>query len=506
VSRPLALIAAGLVAAAGILFVLLREDEPPPKQAAEDAPNVIVIMTDDQALNSWNREVMPRTFERFSEGTRFEEAFAVPPLCCPARASLMTGRYPHNHGVLTNNYNSLDDKEDVLPVWLSDAGYETMIAGKFLNGYERAPGTNKGNDPAPGWDRWWVAVGEERRYFDYDVSIDGEITSYGSEREDYVTNALTDASVDFMVEEARGDAPYFLWMAHPAPHFAKRETTKFCPDRKGPIPLPSDFRDAAGIELPTPPNFFEEDVSDKPLFISDLVPRTPFQVRTIRKTYRCTVASLAAVDRSVETVFETLEETGELEDTLVFFISDNGEFFGEHRKREGKKLAYDAGARVPFALVLPGVQDAPAVSSAQTGTIDIAPTILELAGLEGEHLMDGRSLTGALGGKGPGWPRDRGLVLEIGQPKKCVGYRALRTPSFLYTEYREFEDDGCGISATELYDTQSDPFLLENKLGVEDIDAADATIATELAERLAEVNTCSGIKGRDPGTSDPFCE
>jgi len=155
-SRSAALVAAALVIVAAVLLVILREEGDPPKQAAADAPNVIVIMTDDQALNTWSADVMPRTFERFEGGTDFTQGFAVPPLCCPARATLMTGRYPQNHGVVTNRYNSLEDKDDVLPVWLSDAGYKTMIAGKFLNGYEKAKETNNGVEPAPGWDRWRI--------------------------------------------------------------------------------------------------------------------------------------------------------------------------------------------------------------------------------------------------------------------------------------------------------------------------------------------------------------
>ncbi len=273
-TRTLALLAAALVAGGALLLITRGEDEEPAKQARPGAPNVILIMTDDQSLNSWNREVMPQTFKRMADGgTRFTEGYAIPPLCCPDRASTLTGRYPHNHGVVTNNYNSFIDPEDVLPVWLSEAGYETMIAGKFLNGYERAKKTNQGYDPAPGWENWWVPVGEQRRYFDYEVSVDGDPVSYGSEREDYVTNALTDVATDFMTSEAGGEDPYFLWMTHLAPHFASREKSKVCPFGRGAIPLPADFRRARDAELPIGPDFFEPNVSDKPQFIRTLFDR-----------------------------------------------------------------------------------------------------------------------------------------------------------------------------------------------------------------------------------------
>ncbi len=502
-SRPAALFATALVVAAAVLLAVLYEG---PKQAAPGAPNVIVIMTDDQALNTWNRQVMPRTFERFEGGTNFTRSFAVPPLCCPARASLMTGRYPHNHGVTTNNYKTLEDPEDVLPVWLSDAGYETMMAGKFLNGYARAEESDGGVAPAPGWTRWWVAGDEKRKYFDYEVSIDGEVTSYGTDREDYFTSAVTEAALDFMTEEAGGESPYFLWLAHAAPHESSGQENPICND-KGPVALPGDFR-SADAKLPTDPSYFERNVTDKPGFIARRAGRSRELVKQTRLSYRCTVASLAAVDRSVDAIFETLQETGEADNTAVFFTSDNGTYFGEYRKPTGKKLPYDPSARVPLAVSLPGERRAPESSPALSGTHDIAPTILELAGLEGEHRTDGRSLAGLLRDEPAPWPRDRAVVLEIGNAERCIGYRALRTPTYLYTEYLSPPDEGeeCELRVRELYDVRTDPFMLRNLLGVPGA-TADEAQAEELAARLAEVNSCSGIEGRDPAEEDaPFCE
>jgi len=504
-SRSAALVAAALVIVAAVLLVILREEGDPPKQAAPNAPNVIVIMTDDQALNTWSADVMPLTFERFESGTDFTQGFAVPPLCCPARATLMTGRYPQNHGVVTNRYNSLEDKDDVLPVWLSDAGYKTMIAGKFLNGYEKAKETNNGAEPAPGWDRWWISAGEERKYLDYEVSIDGELVPFGSEPEDYVTNAMTDASVEFMTDEAGGDSPYFLWMAHPAPHEASRDENPLCRE-EGPLPLPQDFLKAEDAELPTDPSFYEKDVSDKPSFIQRFPGRSKRAVERNELTYRCTVAALGAVDRSVDRVFETLEETGEADNTIVFFVSDNGTYFGEHRKPGGKQLPYDPSARVPFAVKLPDGRDAPRTSDLIVGLHDIAPTILDLAGLEGEHRTDGRSLVGPLRGQEEDWPQDRALVLEVGKEERCVGYHALRGATFLYTEYREQAGEECEVGFRELYDLRDDPLMLENLLAAPGVDPDDEARADELALRLAEVNACSGIEGRDPASSSPFCE
>lgn len=503
------MIAGILVAAVVLAAALAIGGNDPPRQAAPGAPNFIVITTDDQALNTWSRDVMPRTFERLVDGgTDFTEAFAVPPLCCPARASFLTGRYPHNHGVLSNNYKALEDPEDVLPVWLSDAGYETMMAGKFLNGYERVNQTEKGFEPAPGWDEWWGVTGDSRKYFDYEASVNGEHVAYGSGRDDYVTNALTEAAVDFIGERSEADSPFFLWMPHMAPHFAPRDDAERC--RGGsPLPLAGDLKRAKDSRLPTDKSFYEPNVKDKPPFIARQLPRPPNR-QSLERTYRCTVASLAAVDRSVDEIFATLEETGQAEETVVFLISDNGYFFGEHRKRVGKKIPYDPALRVPLAAIVPeeilGEEPVPTIDRT-VGTVDLAPTMLELAGLEGEHRMDGRSLLGAVRGEEDALPTGRKLVIELGQADRCKGYLALRDRAFLYTQYRrELAGGACGVGARELYDVRGDPFQLRNLLGRKTVDPADEALADALAERMEALGTCSGIEGRDPQGEEPFCE
>lgn len=508
-SRAPALIAVALLVGAAVV-IALQGDEALPKQAPPEAPNFIVVMTDDQALNTWNRDVMPRTFGRIVDnGTDFREAFALPPLCCPARASFMTGRYPHNHGVSANNYEKLDDPRDVLPVWLDEAGYETMFAGKFLNQYEDAPGTRNGFKPAPGWDEWWSAPDDLSRYFDYKASVGGESVSYGSEREDYATNALTGAAADFIGERSPGDLPFFLWMAHLAPHTGPPDAEGPCPAGSTATPLPSDFEASRGVRLPKPPSFLEPNVGDKPPFIRRLKEKPKPDWRPSRR-YRCTVAAMAAVDRSVETIFKTLEATGQADNTVVFFISDNGAFLGEHRKREGKKIPYDPALRVPLAVVAPGeIQGGAVAPTADTpvGTIDLAPTILELAGLEGEHRLDGRSLLGAMRGDKNALPPDRGLAVELGTEEHCGGYLAYRDRAFLYTQYRRLLADGeCGSGIRELYDVRSDPFQLRNLLGTARVDPADEIRADVLSEKLAKLSVCSGIEGRDPPGDAPFCE
>jgi N-acetylglucosamine-6-sulfatase len=507
-TRMLVLFVAALGLAGAVIALSINRDDPP-QQAAPNAPNFIVIMTDDQALNTWKPSVMPRTFARMVDGgTDFKEAFAVPPLCCPARASFLTGRYPHNHGVVTNNYRRLADKEDVLPVWLSEAGYQTMFAGKFLNGYERE-GTNRGLDPAPGWGSWWGLTGDERRYFDYEASVDGIPKSFGTTRSDYVTNTTTEAALDFMRAGAKEDSPYFLWIAHQAPHTTSRDTgSEMCPANLAPTPLQSDLRRTRGVRLPTKPNYYESNVKDKPKPIRSEAPRPVNPSRPL-KSYRCSVAAMTAVDRGVERVFRVLEETGEADDTVVFFISDNGFFFGEHRKGFGKALPYDAATRVPLAIAAPrnvlgGLATRP--SKATVGTIDLAPTMLELAGLEGVHRTDGRSLVSLLRGDEKSWPLQRKLVLELGVESRCTGFRALRQRSTLYTEYRRLNAEGeCSRGARELYDARRDPFLLRNRLGTRRVEPTDTRRADDLSAKLEELGSCSGIEGRDPPVSQGFC-
>src|SRR3954466_6567886 len=157
--------------------------------AATQPPNFLIVLADDQAQNSFKRAYMPRTFANIvNAGTRFPDGVAAPPLCCPDRAGILTGQYPHNHGVFSNDpgYPSLRDPQNTIPVWLQRAGYRTGFVGKYLNHYTDEAGAS----PPPGVDTWFGAVGPPRYYY-YDVSVDGEFRHFGTDRSAYSTDVFT---------------------------------------------------------------------------------------------------------------------------------------------------------------------------------------------------------------------------------------------------------------------------------------------------------------------------
>jgi N-acetylglucosamine-6-sulfatase len=464
---------------------------------ASSQPNFLVIQVDDQADNTFTPGIMPDTFSWLVDGgTLFQNGLAAPPLCCPDRAGVLTGQYPHNNGVFSNDpgYPSLLDKHTTLPVWLRRAGYRTALVGKFLNHYTDV----KGGNPAPGFDRWFAFDGHPG-YYNYGVSDDGEHRFFGHARKDYSTHAFTAAAKDFIGQAAEGHRPFFLWLAYNAPHDSpgagspgKRLT--HCPPLAPTPPGHPAFVPFANLPLPEDPSFGEADVSDKPPWVSGLPPIDGERAARITLRYRCTAATMNSADRDIGRVREELRRTGELSRTIVVYLSDNGYYFGEHRLTRGKVLPYEPGLQVPFAIRVPaayrtGAQ--PGTSSAVVSNTDLAPTLLDYAGGVAPcnraghcRVLDGRSMRPLLGGTGA-FPVNRGVLAEIntqfnGGP---FAYEAIRTPSSLFADY------GGGVS--ELYNLDTDPFELENL-------ADDPSFSGEqagLEARVAALSTCTGTSG-----------
>jgi N-acetylglucosamine-6-sulfatase len=469
-------------------------------------PNIVVITTDDQTRTMLRGKFMPKTIKQIAEpGTTFTNAIATTPLCCPSRASLLTGQYAHNHGALSNNYDLLDDKDNVLPAWLRRAGYRTAHVGKFLNGYGQSL-----PDPAqvaPGWDIWYTTLGATR-YFDYDVSANGRTVHFGKGRRAHVTRVINRKAATLVQRFAPEDQPLYLQVDHRAPH---TETNVNSGGRCGAraVPeIPDDEKNSRREPLPNPPSFNEADIWDKPSFIRDrpLLNRT--RVRKIAKRYDCALGALRSVDRGVKQIVGALKKTGELDETVLVYTSDNGFYFGEHRIARDKTVPYEEAIRVPLLIRVPeqylgGRPVVPTVNR-QVANIDLAPTFLELAraescaGNDDCRVMDGRSLTPLLR-DGAGWPAGRALVVEYdGAGSKGASsceYAGVRAMGHIYVEHYEAPDPVTGIcrdqEETEFYDLVSDPFQLQN------LDP-DAPMAKVLEARLELLRDCAGIPGRDP--------
>jgi len=490
----------------------------PARAQSVQRPNIILVVTDDQTLAQLSPATMPDTLELLgAQGTTFANTFAVTPLCCPSRAAMITGQYGHNNGVLANRpgYADLTAKRSVLPAWLDAAGYTTAHVGRWLNGFRKAPGKR----PAPGWEEWFT-LGESRTYFDYDLLSGREQIHFGKGSRDYVTRVLNQAALRVVRSEVGKTRPFYLQLDHLAPHSdgIKGDDSGACVNSAIP---PS--RSPTGFEttpLPQSPSFNESDISDKPPFVRILPPLDGQRVAELERQYRCRLASLPAVDEGVRRIVETLAQAGELDNTAIAFVSDNGYFFGEHRVPTEKYLAYEEAIRIPMLIRFPGGLGAGATVDAPAANIDIAPTLLELAGATPCargicRVLDGRSLLGLAQGDYSGWPQSRELLIELRRnaerPSHTLpcAYAGVRTPGEVYVEYSSLPNaSGACVpaAAAEHYDLAADPFELDNLFPAEPgSPAAEAQAA--LARRVAELRDCSGIAGRDPlPPSGHYCE
>ena len=285
----LALCAAALAGAVAIFALTRGGDED--FAAPAGAPNIVVVMTDDQAINTFTAEAMPNLQRLLDEGgTRFEDAVAIPPLCCPARGSFITGQYPHNHGVVQNFYDLLRDPENTLGTWLDRGGYEVGLSGKFLNEYNA-------EEPAPGFDYWWELRGNPG-YYDYEVLDGSELVRAGSEASDYSTLPVTEHAVDFIREAAGGDEPFFLWASYYAPHAFSRPEEEVCGERTAQV-LPEDWQRFADAPVELPPAASEADISDKAGVSQGFADLDAAALERLENDTRCSMAAMHRVDAGI---------------------------------------------------------------------------------------------------------------------------------------------------------------------------------------------------------------
>jgi arylsulfatase A-like enzyme len=516
------LIAGAALVALAALAVWLADGSAGSRGAADQRPNIVMVVTDDQTLASFNGHVMPYTVGSVAgAGTTFTNAVVTTPLCCPSRATLLTGQYGHNNGIVNNKpgYPALRDKANVLPEWLNQAGYETLHVGRYLNEYPKG----KHSKPAPGWDRW-VTMLEPRRYYEYTLRIGKKIEEFGKKKKDYATTVLTSRAQGLIEQYAPRGQPFFLQLDHVAPHSGMGLRKGPCRPDEMADPAPGDYEPFAADALPTPPSFNEEDLSDKPSFVQKLPPMSERRISEIADRYRCANGSLFGVDRSMAAIDAALSKAGELERTVVIFVSDNGFFYGEHRLRREKIRPYEEALRVPLAMRVPaGVLGGPAVSTVNelVANTDLAPTILELAGASpcvspgACRIMDGRSLVPLLRGQG-GWPADRAIGIEFrtaddqfGTSSSCE-YRGVRTLGQVYVQHTSVPNpitDVCEpADERELYDLSADPYQLTN-LHPADPMTPSGVLEEALHNRMLKLSTCAGIAGRDPAPpSGHYCE
>jgi arylsulfatase A-like enzyme len=484
-----------------------------------DGPNIVVVMSDDQDATSLG-QAMPRTKRLARTGTTFTDFVVTTPSCCPSRAEFITGEYGHNNGVLANvpGYPDLVEKENVLPAWLQHAGYRTAEFGKFMNGYENFA-TGMGALRGPGWDHW-EALAPPYGYFDYDLSIDNVHRHFGARRRDYVDDVLTRRAIRFMQANRSARRPFFVWLNLYAPHQAPAGPGPHAGKCRGSaIPAPGDQGRFKANGLPPPRSFAERDVSDKPFFVRARPPVDPRRAAKLERSRACRLAAVAGIDRSVARLHSALQETGQLDDTVLLFTSDNGWLEGQHRL-SGKGVPYEEAVRVPLVVWAPrevlGGDSAPRRIGQATANIDLAPTLLQLASAtpcrnpDRCRVMDGRSLLPLLEGEADAWPRNRAILIESEEGDFGIcRFEAVRTTGHVYAEYSRFVSGSAGEcappAARELYDLNADPAQLRNLLPARP-GSRDARLRADLADRLRRLRDCQGLAGRDPlATGRAFC-
>ena len=523
--------------ALGVLALLGPVESAEAKQ--QTRPNIIVVQADDAVVG--DLQYMPKVRRHLlRRGTDFTNFFNSYPLCCPARTTLLTGQFSHNHQVLSNfqsndggyyTFSSLPgelNQSNSLGPWLNEAGYRTALVGKYLNEY----GALDRREIPPGWDHWAALLDNSTYdYFNYAMNIDGRVRywgdreyaeqqlnlarraieeppesfldllalfrevfvpydSFGSQRpSDYTMDTNGGYAARFVRRSAPSKRPFFLYYAPPGPHAEDTNHAQgLRPGAPEPDPRPpARYRDTFDdVPLPRPPSFNEADVSDKAANIRNQPKLTEEQIEEIADNYRGRLGAVRSVDDQIGRILRELRRAGELRNTYMIFNSDNGYIQGEHRLRSSKYLPFESAIRVPTVIRGPGVESGGSIDGSAID-VDLAATILDMANVEGGRVMDGISLLPAA--RGAERLQQRDVPLEALRPlfrfttpitAFDVPYYGVRTTRHKYVRW--------SFGESELYDLKNDPDELVN-LGS---DPAHAELAARLEAKAARLQECSG--------------
>jgi arylsulfatase A-like enzyme len=426
---------------------------PAPPDPASLPPNILVVLTDDQTFDTLPSSIGPAPMPWLQSQIQapgghwvtFTNAFINTPLCCPSRASILTGRTSAHTGVTSNEDGSDLDESSTLATWLHDAGYTTGLVGKYLNNFP----WDRGPYVPPGWDRFFAKLNEQlgTTYYDYPL-LDQEVPLQVDHAPDsYATTFLARYASSFL-RNAPTDHPWFLVFSPPAPHQPW-------------IPAPGDAGAFAGAPVPRPSERVLNDVRGKPGWIQALPPISDQRARILEERRRRERETLLAVDRAMRSFVAEIDDRGELDRTVIVFLTDNGLSMGEHRWTS-KRCPYEPCVRTPLVIRTPWA--AAGTVDELVSNIDLAPTIVDLARSGTEIVapaMDGVSLRAFLDTRTEARPPSRrGLFLQYAGDAQVTPWRAVRTDDFAYIE----DADG----TIELYDLTgavgvADPNELHNR-------------------------------------------
>jgi arylsulfatase A-like enzyme len=461
--RP-ALIAALCLLAA--LPVAVPAGATPLRAPAPSKPNIVVILTDDQRWDEFAK--MPTVQSQLiDKGVSFDNSFVSNPLCCPSRATLLTGQTSGHNGVWWSTPRDpyggfpafLPPKDaSTVATWLHDGGYVTGLVGKYLNSYNLKNYTVFGHQGyvPPGWDTWyaWVegsgrtAPGcEKGGYFNW-CSFDGSnLVFHGTGTANYSTTLYTQHAADF-IDSVPSNKPLFLYFTPHAPHGPTQPDKKYkgtCDDQN----------------LPMPPSFNEQDVSDKPQYIQKLPKLDQTKINKKIKQWRDACATLRSIDDSVGTLLDHLQTAGRLNNTFILFASDNGLSYGEHRVL-GKAVPYEESIRVPLIIRYDPVTAAVAGETAdeQVVNLDYASTLADVAGVTPGLSQDGVSLMPLVTDPSATLARDGFVIEHHALQDQVPDFCGVRDHDWMYAQYSNGDE--------ELYDLDPnspnyDQYQLQNQ-------------------------------------------
>lgn len=497
---------------------------------ARNRPNILVVEADDMRADElrWMPNVRRLIRDR---GLIFENSFAPYPLCCPSRASFLTGKYAHNHDVLSHvepfGFNSFDDSE-TLATRLQSGGYQTALVGKYLNGYGEQPIHKTGESSIgyvpPGWTAWHAGSdhlwrpGETFRgkeyhggtyaYYNLTQNIDGNLATFPGK---YSTSVLAGQTRDLIDRFGDAGKPWFIWFTPVAPHHGSPDepddprpsrrvdgstTVWQTPARPSWVKGRFDSEITHGLGTPAHGSA-EADLSDKPRWLREYPELTDDEKVAETEISRQRAEALFVLDKELGKTLATLRRSGQYEDTIVAFTSDNGYYLGEHRKRQGKIQLHEPSLRVPFLIAGPGVPHGRRFDPITT--LDLAPTFAGYAGIGPMPGADGVDMRPVIDRGDRGWTRPvitEGRMGEYPLHIRKRGFnselntRGIRLGRWKLTEYATGE--------RELYDLEDDPLELQNVAG----EPAYAKIREQLRRLWFEYKDCAGAACSAPLPKD----
>ena len=417
-------------------------------------PNIVFILIDDLRWDDFSAGGHPfvktPNIDRIArEGGLFRNAFITAPLCSPSRASFLTGQYAHTHGITDNvDRSAASHKLNTFPLLLQQSGYTTAFIGKW----------HMGNDDSrrPGFDRW-VSFKGQGSYLDPEINEDGKDVK----PDGYITDLLTGYAVEFI--KRQHDKPYLVYLAHKAIHpevMQHNDGSVNLADAERFIPAERHRSLFSGEKIRRRPSAMRSPVGKPALErkIGDLPPLGA-NTGTRDESVLGRLRSLMAIEEGVGEILKALKETGQLDNTVIVFASDNGYFYGEHGLSVERRLAYEESIRMPLLIRYPAVVKAGVVRDEFALNIDLAPTLLQLAGVPAPSAMEGRSLVPLMKGAKTEWRKS--FLIEYYSDRvfpriRQMGYKAVRNERWKYIHYFELE------GMDELYDLKADPYEMKN--------------------------------------------